>query len=112
MRLVVGLALLAHTSAGPWSDAPIGTSFLFAFSIGCGILILAGLWTPVVGSLVALLKAWQILSLTGDLLVALLLGSMAAALAMLGPGWWSVDAHLFGWKRIETRLGKSVSKSH
>ena len=24
-----------------------------------------------------------------------------AALAMLGPGRWSVDARLFGWKRIE-----------
>ena len=26
---------------------------------------------------------------------------MAGALAMLGPGRWSLDARLFGWKRIE-----------
>ena len=25
----------------------------------------------------------------------------AGALAMLGPGRWSVDARLFGWKRID-----------
>jgi putative oxidoreductase len=29
------------------------------------------------------------------------LGALGAALAMLGPGAWSVDARLFGRKRIE-----------
>jgi len=33
--------------------------------------------------------------------VWLLLGTAAVALAMLGPGLWSIDARLFGWKRIE-----------
>jgi putative oxidoreductase len=31
----------------------------------------------------------------------ILLGILSAALAMLGPGAWSVDARLFGRKRIE-----------
>ena len=30
-----------------------------------------------------------------------LLGALGAALAMLGPGAWSVDARLFGRKRIQ-----------
>ena len=33
--------------------------------------------------------------------MGLLTGTIAAGLAMLGPGRWSVDARLFGWKRID-----------
>jgi hypothetical protein len=33
------------------------------------------------------------------------------ALAMLGPGLWSIDARLFGWKRIETSPRKTNSNS-
>jgi hypothetical protein len=32
-----------------------------------------------------------------------LLGTLGLALALLGPGAWSVDARLFGWKRIHIR---------
>jgi hypothetical protein len=32
----------------------------------------------------------------------LLAATIAAALAMLGPGRLSIDARLFGWKRIDT----------
>jgi hypothetical protein len=34
------------------------------------------------------------------------LSSMGAALALLGPGAFSVDAYLFGWKRIDIRGGR------
>ena len=32
------------------------------------------------------------------------------ALAMLGPGLWSVDARLFGWKRVEASPRKTSSQ--
>jgi uncharacterized membrane protein YphA (DoxX/SURF4 family) len=69
--------------------------------LGAGILVIAGLWTPVAGTSVALIEIWKILTLTGDKSVWLLLGTAGAALAMLGPGLFSIDARLFGWKRIE-----------
>jgi hypothetical protein len=36
----------------------------------------------------------------GDPWIYLLLATIAAAIAMVGAGFWSVDARLYGWKRI------------
>jgi putative oxidoreductase len=89
----------------------MGPSVMCELSAGCGILLLSGLWTPVVGTLVALIEVWRILTFPEDRWFALLVGSIGAALAMLGPGSWSADAHFFGWKRIESHPVKSFSKS-
>jgi len=65
-----------------------------------GLLLCAGLWTPIAGSALALVALWSAFSEHGDFLAHILLATMAAALAMLGPGAWSVDARLFGRKRL------------
>ncbi len=70
------------------------------------ILILIGLWTPVAGTLVALVEMWIAFSLcgqSGEPWASLILASIAAALAMLGPGAHSMDAKLFGRKHIDLR---------
>jgi putative oxidoreductase len=36
-----------------------------------------------------------------------LLGVSAAALTIIGPGDWSLDARLFGWKRLNIQTQKS-----
>ena len=111
MRLVVGSVLIVRASSTLWSAPPINTTIMAAFLAGCGILLIPGLWTPIAGTLAALIEAWQILTRSGDLWVLLLLGTIAGALAMLGPGLWSVDARLFGWKRVEVPPHKSSSTS-
>ena len=111
LRLVIGSALAVRAASKLWIDPPLNVTILAVLSIAAGILLIAGLWTPIVGSSVALIEIWKMMMLPGDKWVWLLLGTAGAALAMLGPGAWSIDARLFGWKRIETPPRKSTSNS-
>ena len=80
-----------------------GTADLVRSLIGAaaGILLLIGLWTPVVGILVAVGQLWIAFSRTGDPWTSIILATFAASLAMIGPGAWSIDARLFGREHIE-----------
>ena len=70
-------------------------------------LLVAGLWTPIAGVLVTLIQVWNGYPGAGDLWLYVRLGALGVALVLLGPGAWSVDAWLFGWKRIEIRDRKN-----
>jgi putative oxidoreductase len=82
--------------------APLQTGAILELAAACfAVLLLVGLWTPVVGALIAIAELWLVLSHARDPWMHVRLGALGAALAMLGPGAWSVDARLFGRKRIE-----------
>jgi putative oxidoreductase len=101
LRLVAGLEILIHGSARLGSGLPVGLNIAVLLGMAAGIFLLAGLWTPVAGSLVALLGLGCFVSQPGDPSSSILLGTIGMALALVGPGVWSVDARLFGWKRID-----------
>ena len=70
---------------------------------GAGIFLLVGLWTPVAGTLVAISRYGSYSWSQVTLWVSIMLATIGAALAMIGPGAWSIDARLFGRKHIEGR---------
>jgi putative oxidoreductase len=81
---------------------PSHFSFIFPHLIGAvaGILLLAGLWTPVCGMLIAVVEIW--VAYAGARAgIPIMLATLGATLAMIGPGAWSIDARLFGRKHIE-----------
>ena len=102
MRLVAGSSLTLGASLTLLSDPPpMNVTIPAILLVGAGILLIAGLWTPIAGVSVALTEIWKMLTLPGDKPLWLMLATAGAALAMLGPGLWSIDARLYGWKRLE-----------
>jgi putative oxidoreductase len=103
LRLVTGILLLhdgirALLGALQWPG--IG---LQAAVVATGVLLICGLWTPVAGAIVVIVELWMAVSSEGTLRDRFVLASLGAALAMLGPGLRSIDARLFGRKRIDLR---------
>jgi putative oxidoreductase len=101
MRLVVGSVLLLGTGPKLWSDSPLHLTVPSTLLAALGLLLVVGLWTPLVGAITAVIQTWQILIVNEHPVLGLLTGTMAVALSMLGPGRWSIDARLFGWRQID-----------
>ena len=108
LRLVLGFALIWRAVGRLSSDFSTLVTVLSVLGIGAGLLLLIGLWTPVAATLVAAIELWKIYWKLGDPWIYLLLATIAAAIAMVGPGFWSVDARLYGWKRIEPPVRKTL----
>jgi putative oxidoreductase len=99
-RLLAGGALLyfgvACATANPLCAA------LVPESIGAvaGAMLIAGLWTPIAGVVVAVIEASLAFMSPTHATMPLFLAVLGVTLAMIGPGTWSLDAWLFGRKRI------------
>jgi putative oxidoreductase len=80
-----------------------------------GIFLLAGLWTPIMGTLVSLDEVWIALSLhppgQEHTWIHICLAVISASVAMLGPGAWSIDARLYGRRRFPSDRNRGSRSS-
>jgi putative oxidoreductase len=66
-----------------------------------GALLLSGIWTPIAATILAALEIGTVVFAIGRPEDAILSAAIALSVAMLGPGVWSVDAAIFGRRRLE-----------
>lgn len=97
-RLVTGIALL-HGGIALLKESP-ATIAPLAIEVALAILIMIGLWTPVAGVMIAVVEVWAAFVYPAHAVTAMLLATLGATLAMIGPGAFSIDARLFGRKHI------------
>ena len=100
LRLAAGCSLIVERIQMTLHVPPSPLLEINVVLIMMGICICLGFWTPVMAALEGV----------GELLMAvtdparyeshLLLAILGISLAMLGPGAWSIDALIFGRKRI------------
>jgi hypothetical protein len=104
LRLLAGISVIVRALTRLRLAPAIGLATLEGLAIAAGLLLMAGLWTPFSGSLLAALELGGIISeQPADPWADILLGAIGIALALLGPGAYSIDARLFGWRRIDVR---------
>ena len=108
LRVVIGVAMLAE-SAGCLAIAGRPTAWTWVvglLGVAVGLALLVGFLTPVAGILAALLGlaivAWPPAesSVLGATFLIVLGCLVAAAVCLLGPGAFSIDAHRFGRREI------------
>jgi len=103
LRLLTGITLIYSGISSIREGSPPLFVILQTVGIAAGIALLVGLFTPVAGVLAAFAwtAMWRFSSHSGDPWMALTQAILAAVLAMIGPGAWSIDARLFGRKRVD-----------
>lgn len=110
LRAAVGLTLVIQGAASlnDWRSLRFDTSVALLITSASGLCLLVGALTPIASVLVALIKIGFALSwfslpnanpLDGQLSLIYLI-AMTTAIALLGPGAFSLDARSFGRREI------------
>jgi uncharacterized membrane protein YphA (DoxX/SURF4 family) len=101
LRLAAGSALICRCVSALAAGGSRPPAWLHGLGVLLGVLLVGGLWTPVAAVLVVGATIFAMLSHSDPRPPLGWIGLIAACLALLGPGAWSIDAWLYGWKEIK-----------
>jgi uncharacterized membrane protein YphA (DoxX/SURF4 family) len=101
-RILGGLFVAPESNSGTLGEIAAISALL------AGVLIVIGLWTSVAAS-IALLLGVGAATFGIEPLRSLFFAWLSFAVALIGPGAWSLDARLFGWRQIRFPHGKAHS---
>ena len=99
LRAAAAIPLVQFITVQFTPAPPVSVSLQF-LAAACSVLLMIGLWTPIAGSLMAIAELSLLLFQFNSASMHIVIATLGAALAMIGPGAWSIDARLFGRKRI------------
>jgi uncharacterized membrane protein YphA (DoxX/SURF4 family) len=102
LRLMLGSGFFADAIAS-LREPVFSQSIPAGAEILIGALIVVGLWTPIAGVIAGLFQLGVVLLADQTIELQLLRAAVGMSLAFLGPGAWSVDARLFGRRRVEIK---------
>lgn len=98
LRVAVAIPLVY---TGVLTIASSSPAILDVVAAGAAVLLLIGLWTPLAAVVMAVAELGLAVLHPAELWPHVHVATIAAALAMLGPGGCSLDARLFGRKQIQ-----------
>jgi putative oxidoreductase len=103
LRLVAAAPLLQQSIAFICGFNHSSVLALELVALGSAALLALGFCTPLAALLLVALEGWLAFNAGRLFGEHSLIAAIGISLAMLGPGAWSIDAHLFGRKRIDFR---------
>lgn len=105
LRLVLGGVVLSRWLSAWPADSSLHLTLRVIESLAM-VLLCVGLGTPVWGSGATAVELWRAYSDPQAFAAHVVLAAVGAALVLLGPGAFSIDACVFGWRRIEVPPSK------
>jgi len=90
-------------------NTTLASSLPYLIAAIAGVFLLFGLWTPIIGAVIAIVELWIFVASPGNQPIAIVLAGLGATVAMIGPGVWSIDGQRFGRKHIEPSRHYKIS---